>query len=392
MHRESHDEPVMLGTNARGRTHPSDVRAAFAFGARAAAVIVLLGIAVWMLERLVLAYPDRLGPGVSGFPWERIVELDRTAGELVYFGDSVVQTAAIGDTDPRLLPDMLSAELGEPVVRVSQAATSCEMHAAWLRYAARLAPPPRAVIVPVNLRAFSPHWERNPAWVFTDTAAMIDHPLYARMLSVLEWDWGRPTDEAFQATPVFVAGAEVGSVETLDAGSAGWMPPPEVRRSRYLVRFASDIERSRRLSAFEDLLHEANASRFPVILYLTPIDVDQIRDHLDEATFANVQANLEVLRAALRTTRWPSVDLSEAVRAADFDHPVGDPHEHLKWRGRMIVAEALEAALAEAGLTEGHAPTLDAGTDGDAGSGADAGPEPDVGPSDDAGPDTSEER
>jgi hypothetical protein len=364
MHRQSHEEPVILGTNARGRTSPTDVRAAAVFGGRALGVLVLLGCALVLLERLILAYPERLGTFVSGFPWDRIVELERTSGELVYFGDSVVQTAAIGDTDPRLLPDMLAAEVDEPVLRVSQAATSCEMHAAWLRFASRLTPPPRAVIIPVNLRAFSPHWERNPGWVFTDAAAMIDHPLYARLLSVMEWDWGRPTDDEFRATPVFVGGALVGTIAELDAIDAGYLPTAEVRRSRYLVRFAADIDRSRRLGAFEDLVHEANASRFPVILYLTPIDVDQAREHVDEATYANLEANLEVLRAALRTTRWPSVDLSETVRAQDFDHPIGDPHEHLKWRARLVVAEALADALAEAGLVEGRTtePTPDAGS------------------------------
>jgi hypothetical protein len=383
MHREAHDEPVRLGTTAAGRTAKEDVRGAAIFGAQALGVVSLLAVAILLIERLILAYPARLGPSVSGFPWERIVELERTSGELVFFGDSVVQTAALGDADARLLPDMLAAEIDAPVLRVSQAATSCDMHAAWLRYAARLTPPPRAVIVPVNLRAFSPHWERNPAWVFADTAAMIDHPLYARMLSVLEWDWGRPTDEGFAASPVVVAGVEVGTVAALDAITAGYLPSDEVRRSRYLVRYASDIERSRRLSAFEDLVAAANAARFPVILYLTPIDVDRVREHVDAASYANVEANLERLRAILRTSRWPTADLSEAVAPADFDHPLGDPHEHLKWRGRILVAEALAEALGEAGvlgperaaaeLLEADAPP-DAGSADDAGTPADASP------------------
>jgi hypothetical protein len=352
MHREEHDQPVQLGTTAAGRTAKEDLRGAALFGVQALGVASLLALAILLIEQVILAHPARLGPSVSGFPWERIVELERTSGEIVFFGDSVVQTAALGDTDARLLPDMLAAEIDAPVLRVSQAATSCDMHAAWLRYAARLTPPPRAVIVPVNLRAFSPHWERNPAWVFSDTAAMIDHPLYARMLSVLEWDWGRPTDEGFAASPVFVAGVEVGTVAALDAPTAGYLPTDEVRRGRYLVRYASDVERSRRLSAFEELVTAANGSRFPVILYLTPIDVEQTRAQVDAASYANVEANLERLRTVLRGSRWPTADLSEAVRAADFDHPLGDPHEHLKWRGRIVVAEALARALSEAGLLE----------------------------------------
>lgn len=377
---------VHLGSVAEGRTAPDDRSAALRFGALAAVVCALLGTGVLLCERLVLAYPARLGPLVSGFPADRILELEHAPGEIVFFGDSVVQTAATGDADPRLLPDMVAAEIEEPVLRVSQAATGADMHAAWLRFSARLTPPPRAVIIPVNLRSFSPHWERNPGWVFSDVAAMIDHPLYARLGSVLEWDWGRPTEEAFQATPVFVNDVEVGTVATLDVGSAGWMPPDEVRRSRYLIRYASDVRRSRRLAAFEDLVREANRSPFPVILYLTPVDVDAIQHNVDEATYAAVQANLAILRAALSTTRWPSVDASEAVREADFDHPPGDPHEHLKWRGRLAVAEALANALREASVAPLLEVPLDAGPP-DAGALEDAGALVDGGIGEDAGED-----
>jgi hypothetical protein len=343
-------EPIAAGSVASGRTSPIDRRGALVFGLRSVVLFALLALGILGAERLILRYPARLGPTVSGFPTDRVLELGRAPGEIVFFGDSVVQTMALGDADPRLLPDMLAGELDEPVLRISQAATGAQMHAAWLRYAARLSPPPRAVIIPVNLRSFSPHWERNPGWVFDDVAAMIDHPLYARLGSVLEWDWGRPTDEAFAATPVFVGGVEVGTVATLDDGAAGWAPSAEVRRSRYLVRYASDIERSRRIGAFRSLVAEANASRFPVILYLTPVDVDAIEDNVDEATFAAVEANLTVLRDALATTRWPSVDLSASVRAADFDHPIGDPHEHMKWGGRILCARALADAVREAGV------------------------------------------
>jgi|GEM_PF-3364314 len=364
---------------ASGPVAPSDRRGALVFGLEALALLALLGLAMLGAERILLGYPARLGPMVSGFPTDRVLELQRAPGEIVFFGDSVVQTMALGDADPRLLPDMLAGEIDEPVLRISQAATGAQMHAAWLRYAARLSPPPRAVIIPINLRSFSPHWERNPGWVFDDVAAMIDHPLYARLGSVLEWDWGRPTDEAFAATPVFVNGIEVGTVATLDDVAAGWAPSADVRRSRYLVRYASDIERSRRIVGFRDLVAEANASRFPVILYLTPVDVDAIEDNVDQATYAAVQANLAVLRAALATTRWPSVDLSASVREADFDHPIGDPHEHMKWGGRMICARALADAVREAGVgMPAPPPTLDAGTEADAGPSEDAATEADA--------------
>ncbi len=82
MHRERHEEPVILGTTAKGRTAPADVRAAAAFGGQALLVIALLALAILLLERMILAYPERLGTAVSGFPWDRIVELKVTGAVL----------------------------------------------------------------------------------------------------------------------------------------------------------------------------------------------------------------------------------------------------------------------------------------------------------------------
>jgi hypothetical protein len=330
-----------LGTIAR-----SDRLGGLAFAVRGVVVIALLLAALVGIERLVLAYPARLGPEIEGLPVDRLVELRATAGQVVMIGDSVIQTVATGDVDARMLSTMLEEELdGASVRRISAAATGAELHTAWLRYLENIDVPPRAVVIEVNPRSFSPHWERNPGWVFDDQAAMIDHPLLARLASVLEWDWHRPTDEEYRATPVIVNGQVVGTVGELERLEAGWNPPDDVATNRYLVRYASAYAASRRMVALRAMVDEANRCAFPVVLFLTPIDREAIDARLAPEQVAAVDRNLERLRAELGRSRWPTVDASELVPRADFDHPDGDPHEHLKSAGRVVVAHTLATAL-----------------------------------------------
>lgn len=316
---------------------------AFAWAARACVALGVIALGILGLERLALAYPTRLGPAIEGFPVEAIESLDRARGDVVYFGDSVVQTVATPDSDHRLLPDMVAREIGVRVARVSQAATGAEVHAAWLDYLAGRRVVPHAVVIAVNPRSFSPHWERNPGWVFTDLAARVRHPLFARLASVLEWDWGRPSEAEFAASPVRVGGRVVGTIAELDQGVGG--DPERLTHDRYLVRYASDFAGSRRIEALRALVAEASAMPFPVVLYLTPIDVEAARAELTPDEMAAVDANLELLRAELSRSRWPTVDASEIVAHADFDHPREDPHEHLRGPGRIAVAARLASVL-----------------------------------------------
>jgi hypothetical protein len=330
-----------------GRIARADRLAAWAFALRGVVVLALLGLGILGLEKLVLVYPARFGAEVDGLPTERLMELRTSAGQVVFIGDSVIQTVATGDSDPRVLSTMLEQELDGAVVRrISAAATAADLHGAWLRYLARLDVPPRAVVIEVNPRSFSPHWERNPGWVFADQAAMIDHPLFARFASVLEWDWGRPTAEEYRATPVIVSGQVVGTVQGLEQPTVGWeVASPAVASGRYLVRYAADYGMSQRLSAFRALVDEANACPFPVVLFLTPIDLESARAHLTPEQIGAVEANLALLRRELSRSRWPTVDASVMVARADFDHPDADPHEHMQGPGRLAVARALAAAL-----------------------------------------------
>jgi hypothetical protein len=345
-------------TNAEPSTRiaRADRVAALAFAARSVVGAAVIALAVIGVEQLVLAYPTQLAPEIPGLPVDRLVQLRSGGGRVVLIGDSVVQTVASGEDDQRNLGTMLEAELGGGVLLQAQAASGAELHRAWLHYLRGGRVDPHAVVIGVNPRAFSPHWDRNPGWLFHQEAAIMTHPVFARCASVLEWEWGRPTGDEFAATPVFVQEEQVGTLAALERTDLGYEPADDVARARYLVRYGSDYARSRHLEDLEGLVDEANAQPFPVILYLTPIDVDAIRERLDPSRLAAVEHNLELLRATIRRSRWPTVDASSIVRTPDFDHPPGDPHEHLKAAGRLALVRALVPAIRNATVDAGVGP------------------------------------
>lgn len=342
----------MTGARERTDSHVAreDRLAALWFAARGLLVVALVGGTILGLERAILTRPALLGPWVTDFPTDRVVELGTLGSQIVLIGDSVVPTTATSDQDTRPLPRMLESELdGLGVRAVFGAATGVELYLAWLRRLELVPLPPTMVIIEVNPRSFSAHWDRNPGWLFYEQAAMTEHPIFARLASVLEWEWERPTDAEYRDAPVTVLGQVVGTVSGLERHETGQDPPPEIARGRYLVRYASDYAQSRRMATLHELVDEASGCAFPVLIFITPIDVEAIRAHLTPEELVGVEQNLALLRGELARSRWPTVDATELVPSVDFDHPIGDPHEHLEAAGRLALARALGSAIESLG-------------------------------------------
>ena len=87
-----------------------------------------------------------------------LAALHRAQGRVLYLGDSTVWTTTQGP-HPRTLHRALGAELGEDVAALAAPGFAPDTFLAQLRYIARANVQPRAVVIPINLRAFCPEWE-----------------------------------------------------------------------------------------------------------------------------------------------------------------------------------------------------------------------------------------
>jgi len=161
----------------------------------------LFSVALAALQFLTaIAFP-------AGIPPE-IVRLDAyldSRTNIIYLGDSTLSLPAgqvtTGEILQEMLPDCSVGEIAHP-------AYNLDLYLHYVRYIVRSAHPPDIVIVPINMRSFSPEWDKRPGYQFEEEKkALAFGPFLSRAL------W----------RPLEVSGA----FEQDDAGSAACAAEPE---------------------------------------------------------------------------------------------------------------------------------------------------------------------
>ena len=125
---------------------------------------------------------------------------------VLYLGDSTIERIAHQDDDRRAITEMLDAHLGGGVLGVSHSAYHPTMYK-WLSRLFEVLPgKPRLVIIPVNLRSFSPVWEYHPEYQFTEEIERIDTYLrHGRLLPAVEALPDKTPRHAFYKLPLVIA-------------------------------------------------------------------------------------------------------------------------------------------------------------------------------------------
>ncbi len=322
----------------QGRTLP------YRFGLRVLAFVAALTALFALVDRTTPRWPPiwlaRLLPELP----EDLARLRSADGKPLFLGDSVLHTAAMNEPDRRNLVRMLAKELETDIVRVSHGASGMDRYLAQVRYLLRAGVRPSSLVVLVNPRTFGPTAERNPSWSFALTNRMYTRPLLSRLQAVLKWDFGIPDEDEFLATEIRIGETVLGPLGALTRPGLE-DPPDDVIRNRYLSRYATDIRTSSRLRDLAALARLTADAELPTLFYITPIDVQSMKQFLSAEEFGHVQQNIRTLRAVLRDTGATFLDLSTLLPGGDFDHPRADPHEHLRSTGRLKCVRKLAEAV-----------------------------------------------
>ena len=119
-------------------------------------------------------------PGSDGRPYPALttliaefVESDEPAKTLV-LGDSVMERIAREDEDRRTLGDMIADEFASRRTAIICAACNNPLVYRWLLAVLQAMPnQPKSIILPINMRAFSPQWHLNPDWQMTQELTLL---------------------------------------------------------------------------------------------------------------------------------------------------------------------------------------------------------------------------
>lgn len=267
------------------------------------------------------------------------------------FGDSVFLRVATDDPSQESLSELLCGYFGEQIFQVLGSGYHSGIYEGFTAVLAKLSARPSIVIMPVNLRVFSPTWDSNPLYQFPAEMGLLaafrmDNPEYmlrdaggesdAQYLSVsMECESGRPMTvgdfiDITRAQPV--------------QGSAEWNARLEcIFRHHYACQLDLENRKLRSLTRAVKLLNEIGVA---IYCYITPINHEAGMEYCGPSFAGKVRDNISALRQGLETATASRHDM---FRLDDFAFEFGrhaffTPHnstEHLRLDGRQFLARAI---------------------------------------------------
>lgn len=295
-----------------------------------------------------------------------VVQFDRYLAEgvdVLYLGDSTlmlpVGDVTTGEILQELLPDQRIGEIAHPAYGLT-------LFHDYIAYMDRHGGAPQMLVLPINLRSFSPAWDMRPAYQFEQESRILAMGLpWARLLlrplDVFGYFRSSISQEDFQNAPVYDGDVVVGQVkdfETLASGESLQgdvenayrqveLADEETARAVLTYHYMATLQPShRKLTAMVEVAELAAEHGTRVIFYITPVNLEQGEYFLGRAFRERFADNVRVVEARLQAAALDNVTLLNLA----FDLPAYDltDMEHLTESGKEYVAQQLALAIQQA--------------------------------------------
>lgn len=310
-----------------------------------------------LVARLSRIYRTKSSPITAGaFPeLERLIQCYNTLGEnvppVLYLGDSVVERVSRNDLDTRHLGQMVIDNLSHTrrVLCISHSAYQIELFNAFARALARMRYRPRIVILPINLRSFSPQWDLNPEWQFIEELRTIEK--FAQNSSVGSLKTGKRTlsIEEFEATTVSYPHTSftcIGQFRQLIKMGAEVDEQKAFRWQQIFVfHYMHPLSRDHpKLRLIHDTVARLAELGILILVYITPINFQAGQKLIGADFMTAIQHQVSLVSEQVSYARR-----EEAVRFLDFSTVLSsdyffheyNPTEHLNERGRYIISKKI---------------------------------------------------
>lgn len=282
------------------------------------------------------------------------------APDVLLFGDSVALRVSRDDINTDTLDQMLAKKLRgkASLLCIAHTAYHTEVFGSLLKVLTVTRTNPKLVVLPVNLRSFSPQWDLYPAWQFNDEIRAAESYLANPSLditSVTEVVVTPDLLERFDAIPVKYALTDKSRIGQFRTAITSKPTSEQQRRSRlrdifiyhYTYPLTSD---HRKLVALGDCVRTLAGLNIPLMVYCTPINWQAGVRYVGKDFVTAVRENRDTIASGLsgyaRDTRTRFADFSMLLGSDCFfsDH---DPTEHLNERGRWRLTDELANACSE---------------------------------------------
>ena len=305
------------------------------------------------------------------FPVEIPSEILRLDGylkdeiDVLYFGDSTLSYPVGGVTTGRILQEMLpDYTVGE----ISHPAYGLDLYLRYVEYSVRGGHRPHTIIIPINMRSFSPEWDMRPSYQFEKEKRILTYGLFLsriflRPLEVFGAFQPAISQDVFQSTTVYNGDTPVGTVRDFEdladedalerlRGDAGFVyhdilpseDDEEALQQALIYRYMYGLNKDhRKLQGMLEMAELCTENDTNVIFYITSVNYQRGERFLGSAFSERFSENAGLaksLLAANSTANVTVLDLGFGLEAYAFVDM-----EHLREIGKTYVAEQLAMAI-----------------------------------------------
>jgi acetyl esterase/lipase len=319
-------------------------------------VFVLLLILLQVLVSVV--FPAELPQQVL-----RLEEYLSSQVDVFYLGDSTLSYPLSEVTTGEILQEMLPArDIGE----ISHPSYNLDVYLHYIRRIVRSSHRPHVVIIPINMRSFSPEWDMRPGYQFEEVKkTLILGPVFSRMLSrpLKTFGFFEPavTQDSFLNTDVYNGDTLVGKVKDFEGltdesasgrldGDTGFVyhdvlpsaDDAEALQQALVYRYMHRLQpEHRQLQAMLKIVELCSKHKVDIVFYVTPINYQQGQRYLGDAFVESLHESAGLVESMLvGRTGTTFLDLSTDLEAYAFVDM-----EHLRETGKEYVAEQLALAI-----------------------------------------------
>ena len=292
-----------------------------------------------------------------------IVQFDRyleQGVDVLYLGDSTlllpVGEVTTGEILQELLPDRRVGQVAHPAYGFDlfyDYAAYVDRHGGWST----------TLVLPINLRSFSPAWDMRPAFQFEKESKILALGLpWARLLlrPLDVFGFFRPSisQQDFLDTPVYNGDVLVGQVRDFERLAADEILREDAENAyrevkledeetaqavltyHYMFNLEPDHRKLNSMVAVAELAADRGVN---VIFYISPVNVEQGERFLGHTFSERFTDNIQVVQSTLDAASLDNVTLLNLA----FDLPAYDftDLEHLTETGKEYVAEQIALAI-----------------------------------------------
>lgn len=274
--------------------------------------------------------------------------------DVLVLGDSTCLFGAAHDTDPAMIPELISRQMGGASVAViAGPGYNASFHAEVLRILGTLDARPKYVVTSICVRTnLGVHVTRHPIYAYASSRAHMrritsaQHPIRS---------WGRghtPSEEEYDAFHRLTVETRWGGHSTMGAFRAqlkgqGPMPwSPELERTLFDYFHGEEYPPDHPLlEDLRELGRQIRAYGVPTVSYQTPVPVERGEVHFPGEFAELTQTNRKLADGAVGETAGPDWRLVDPeLVLADYAHPL-DGVEHFATSGRLKIARGVAAAF-----------------------------------------------